>query len=342
MKAISIPEVKKIEIVDLPSPEIKNDNEVKIKLLYTGICGSDIHFYHGSLSVAVYPRIIGHEGVGIVTEVGKSVTKVKVGDYVVGEPLVACGECYSCLKGRPNACYTMQARGCHVDGCFAEEYIYPENIVHKVDTSVSPQHAALIEPYTIAAQSCFRGRVYENDWVWIIGAGPIGLTLADVAKNVYNAKVIITDLLDFRLDIAKQIGADYAINSKGIDVEAAIKEITGEFGPNVVIDAVCAPQTFEQAINIVSPGGRVVDLSFSDQKFSVPLVQITKKELDIVGARHQTFMFPKVIEWIEANKLHPDLLITEEFAFESVEEAFSLIEKNPDKVCKILLKWSDK
>ncbi len=339
MKAISVPEPKKIEIVDIPSPQINTPDDVKVKMLYTGICGSDIHFYHGTLSVAEYPRIIGHEGVGIVTEVGANVTKVKVGDHVIGEPLVSCGHCYSCKKGRPNACYTMKARGCHVDGCFAEEYVYPQDVVHKIGNNRSMQEMVLIEPYSIAAQVCFRGRISEGDWVWIIGAGPIGLTVADAAKNIYNANVIITDLIDSRLETAKKINVDHAINSKGIDIEQTIKDITGPYGPNVVVDAVCMPQTFQQAIKIASPAGRIVDLSFSDKEFSVPLVEITKKELDIVGARHQTHMFPKVIEWFETDKLHQELIITKEVPYTDILEAFELIEQKPDEVTKILLKW---
>ena len=339
IKCINVPQKMCVELIDVEAPNVVDPHDVKVKMLYTGICGSDLHFYHGTLSVAEYPRIIGHEGVGEVIAVGDAVTNIKIGDIVVGEPLVACGTCYSCQKGRMNACYTMKARGCHVDGCFAQEYIYPESVVHVIDPKLSLQHATLIEPYTIAAQSCFRGKVYENDWVWIIGAGPIGLTIADVAKNIYKANVIITDLIDSRLEIAKQMGVDHAINSKGLDIEKTIKDITGEYGPNVVIDAVCIPQTFEQAINIASPGGRVVNLSFSDQKFSVPLVQITKKELDVVGARHQTFMFPKVVEWMEQGKLHPEFLITKVLPYQSFQEAFTLIEKNPDQVCKVLLKW---
>ncbi|MGL4677620.1 MAG: zinc-binding alcohol dehydrogenase family protein [Brevinema sp.] len=339
MKAINVPHKKTIEIIDSISPTLQK-NEVKVKMKYTGICGSDIHFYHGTLPVAQYPRIIGHEGVGEIIALGSDVTKFKIGDIVVGEPLKACGECYSCKNGRPNACFTMKSRGCHVDGCFREETSYPEISVHKVPSSIALKDAALIEPYSIAAQVCYRTRVQKGDIFWVMGAGPIGLTIIDVAKNVYSAIVIATDLVDSRLELAKKLGADYTFNANLPNLEEEIKKITGGFGPNIIADAVCIPQTFAQAIRMAAPAGRVASLSFSPDLAQISALDITKKELDIVGCRHQTFRFPEVIKWFENKQVHPELLISHVFPFDQVKEGIALMENSPNQCCKILLDWT--
>lgn len=338
-KAINVPNKGQIEVIDSTSPTMAS-NEVKVKMKYTGICGSDMHFYHGTLPVAEYPRIIGHEGVGKIIAIGDQVTTFEIGDIVVGEPLKACGECYSCNNGRPNACFTMQSRGCHVDGCFRHETTYPEHSVHKISSAVPLQEATLIEPYSIAAQVCYRTRLQKNDYIWVMGAGPIGLTIIDVAKNIYNAIVIVTDLVESRLEIAKKLGADYVFNAKSVDVETEIKKVTGPMGPNVVADAVCLPQTFAHSIKMVAPAGRVASLSFSPDLAQISPLDITKKELDIVGCRHQTFRFPEVISWFEEKKVHPSLLISHVFPYEQVKTGFNLMEKNPNKCCKILLDWT--
>ncbi len=339
IKAISVPEKCQVEIIEVDSPAIENPTDVKVKMYMTGVCGSDMHFYHGTLAVAEYPRIIGHEGVGEVIEIGSAVKSVSVGDIVIGEPLLACGECYSCKMNRPNACFTMKSRGCHVDGCFREHTVYPEMSVHKIPSNVSLEDAALIEPYSIAAQACFRGRITSNDSVWIMGAGPIGLTIADVALNVYGANVIISDLVDSRLERAKKLGVKHVLNAKNVDVEAEVKNIAGAYGPNVILDAVCIPKTFEQAVKMVSPGGRVVCLSFSTDTVTIMPLDITRKELDIVGSRHQTYKFKEAISWFENKKIHPEVLVSSIFKYTQIKDALFLMENDLENSCKVLLDW---
>ena len=337
--AINVPVKGQIEVIKSESPAIESPTDVKVRMKVTGICGSDMHFYHGTLPIAQYPRIIGHEGVGEVIEIGSAVKNFKVGDIVVGEPLLACGECYSCKKGRLNACYTMKSRGCHLDGCFREETIYPEISLHKIPSNVRLEDAALIEPYSIAAQACFRAKVEKGDFVWVMGAGPIGLSIADVACNIYGAKVIITDLVDSRLEIAKKIGIQHTLNASNSNIEDEVKKITGEYGPNVVIDAVCISKTFEQAVRIVAPGGKVVCLSFAPDLVSISPLDITKKELDILGSRHQTYRFKEVVQWFGEKKVHPELLISHILPYNDVTKGISLMEKDPENCCKVLLDW---
>lgn len=340
IKAISVPEKNRIEVIESEAPTVANPDDVIVKMKVTGICGSDMHFYHGTLAVAKYPRIIGHEGVGEVIAVGSAVKDFKPGDIVVGEPLGSCGECPNCLKGRPNTCLNFVSRGCHVDGCFREITVFPAKVVHKVPSNISLEEATLIEPYSIAAQACWRGKLEKGDFIWVMGAGPIGLVIADVAANIYGATVIITDLVDSRLEIAKKLGIKHCINaSKVQDIEEEVKKITGPYGPQVVADAVCLPKTFEQAVRIASPGGRVISLSFGTEPVSIMPLHITAKELDIVGSRHQTYKFKEVISWFEKKLIHPKELISHVLPYQKVAEGIHLMETDPNHCCKVLLDW---
>ena len=338
MKAILVKEPGKIEISEREMPKIKNSDDVLIKIKAAGICGSDIHIYHGTSPVATYPRVIGHEMVGEVIEIGSDVKNIKKGDKVVVEPMIGCGNCYACKSGRPNACANLTVRGVHVDGGFQEFYVAPENSVYKFNNNIPWEEAAMIEPYTIADQITWRADVRPGDYVFIMGAGPIGLSVLEMAK-LKGGICIISDFNEKRLNVAKEIGADYVINPKHEDPIARVKEITNGMGSNVTIDAVCLPKTFEQAIEITSVAGRVMSLGFTKEVSEISQLSITLKELDIRGSRHQTFKFPHVVELFNENKLKADKLISNIINFRDINKALDLIENKPSEICKIVLKF---
>lgn len=336
MKALQVVKPKKMQLIEREIPKIEMDDDVIIKVKAVGICGSDMHIYNGTSPVATYPRVIGHEIAGEVVNIGKLVTNVKIGDKVVIEPMIGCGECYACKIGRPNACATLKVRGCHIDGGFQEYFKAPSKAVYKFDSKLSWETGAMIEPYTIAAQITWRADIKKNDIVFIMGAGPIGLCVLEMAK-LKGGKCIISDFNNMRLNIAKELGADYIINPSLDNPLEKVREITNGMGANVTIDAVCTPKTFEQAIKITSSAGRVMCLGFVKLPSEVMQLEITVKELDIKGSRHQTFKFPEVINLFNNKKLHPEKLISHIIKFEKVNEAFKLIEKHPEKTCKIVL-----
>ena len=156
MKGVQIVEPNKLQIVDLEKPQIDKENNVLVRMVAAGICGSDVGIYHGTNAAATYPRIIGHENLGIVEEIGESVTRVKVGDRVIIDQVTACGHCYACRKGRPNVCEHLQVRGVHIDGGYREYMAVPESDVYVLPDSLSYQDAVMIEPTTIAVQACSR------------------------------------------------------------------------------------------------------------------------------------------------------------------------------------------
>lgn len=339
MKAIQIPEAHQIKVLEVAEPTLEKDNEVKVKIKRVGICGSDMHIYHGTNPLATYPRIVGHEVAGEVIEVGNNVTKVSVGDHVVIEPISYCGECYACKSGRPNVCKEVSVFGVHEDGGMREFAVLPEKQIHAINADIDWDEAVMAEPYTIGAQATWRGNVQEDQTVFIQGAGPIGITVLKMAK-LRGATVIISDLTNERLEFAKENGADYTINPTEVNTVDKIYELTNNEGANVVIDAVGTPKTFELSVEVASPAGNVVTLGFDSTPSSIALMPITKKELTITGSRLQTDQFGKVIELINTKKLTHNGLVTHRFHIDDVKEAFEFIEKNPDKVRKAVIQFN--
>jgi L-gulonate 5-dehydrogenase len=336
MKAVQIPSAMEMEVIDIEKPVIRNPDEVQVKVKRVGICGSDMHIYHGTNPLATYPRIVGHEVAGEVVEVGSNVSGMKPGDHVVVEPIRYCGECYACRKGRPNVCQSLSVFGVHEDGGLREFFVLPEKQLHVVNSSLEWDEIVLAEPYTIGAQAVWRGAVVEGDTVFIQGSGPIGICILKMAK-LQGARVIISDLKQERLAFAKENGADEIINASEESVEDRVLELTDGEGPNVVIDAVCLPSTFELGVNLVSPAGTVVVLGFDERPSSIPQLPITKKEVTIVGSRLQTNQFEKVVSLLNVEKLQSNGFITHHFPISEVQEAFRYVEKNPDQVRKAVI-----
>lgn len=336
MKAVQIPKSMELVIQDLEQPAIINAQDVLVKVKRVGICGSDMHIYHGTNPLATYPRIPGHEVAGEVVEVGSAVKNLKQGDRVVVEPIRYCGECYACRKGRPNVCQSLSVFGVHEDGGMREFFVLPEIQLHVVDSELDWNEAVLAEPLTIGAQAVWRGDVQESDTVLIQGSGPIGICILKMAK-LQGAKVIMTDLEAERLAFAKENGADEVINAREVSVEEKVMELTDGEGPNVVIDAVCLPSTFELGVNVVSPAGTVVVLGFDERPSQISQLPITKKEVTIVGSRLQTNQFGKVVSLLNERKVKGNGFITHQFPLEQVKEAFSFVEKNPGEVRKAVI-----
>lgn len=338
MKAIQVVKANEMRLIEKDMPKIENDNEVLVKVMATGICGSDVHIYHGTSPVATYPRVIGHEVVGQVVEVGSMVSTLRIGDRVIMEPIEYCGECYACKQGRGNVCQDLKVKGVHVDGGFQEYICTSEEKLHVIPDEVSYKQAVMIEPYTIGCQANWRAGVLPGDIVLIYGAGPVGLIVLDTAKEL-GATCIISDINDQRLAFAKEFGADYTFNPLRDQVEEKVRELTGGMGANVVFDAVGIPAIFVNAIKIASVAGRVVSMAFTDEPTPISMLEITKKELNVVGTRHQTKKFKEVIENFASRIDKVDKLITHEFHFTEYEKAFKLSEDKNSNAGKIVLTY---
>lgn len=338
MKAARVISPKNLEICEVPMPEIKNSREVLIKVKSVGICGSDIHIYHGTNPVATYPRVIGHEIAGQIVQIGDEVSNFKVEDHVVVDPVINCGHCYACSVGRPNVCSNINIFGVHLDGGYQEYLVVPVENVHRISKQLSWEAAAMVEPFTISAEVVSRAAITSKDTVFIMGAGPIGLCILQAVKRI-GARCLISDLMDSRLEKAKEFGADIVINPTRQDVnEIVMKENNGQ-GVPVVIDAVCIPQTFEQALKLACPAGRVLVLGLTTTPSQVQQLDIMKKELDVRGSRLSNRKFPEVIEWFKNGEVRPEALVSHVFSFYDVKKAMEHAENNPSGTYKVILKF---
>ena len=340
MKAVKVIKPFKVEIVDVPKPEIKKDDDVIVKITSGGICGSDIGIWNGTNSLATYPRLIGHEFGGIVAEVGKGVTKVKIGDKVAVDPVISCGHCYACKIGRHNVCSTLEVMGVHRDGGFAEYVIAGENNIHKFNVDFDESLLGLVEPYTIGVEINNRGQIHKGDKVLIMGSGPIDICAMQVAKR-NGASVMMTDLVKERLDKAKSMGADEIVLISEENLEERIAAFTDGEGIPVIVDTVCIPSSLEQCVQLACPAGRIVVIGLKDKPSQIAMADITKKELTIVGSRLNCNCFDEVIAGFEDGSLNPEELKTKAFNYKDVMEALTLIKEHPQDVLKVVLQFED-
>jgi len=340
MKSIVVYGPGDLRVEDRDMPKLTAERNVLVKTMAGGICGSDIHMYHGTSPFAVYPVVIGHEVVGEVVEIGDNAGDIKVGDRVILEPIETCGKCYACRVGRPNVCESLKVRGVHVDGGFQQYFAAAADKLHKLPDDLPWEKAVMIEPFSIGAQICWRGDVRKDEYVLIFGAGPTGLSALENAKLI-GAKCIIADINSKRLEFAKSFGADHVIDSSQVDdLDKYIRTITGGESCNVVIDAVGIPKILEQAVELVSPAGRVVCVGFVADSASLPLVTLTKKEVTLVGSRLQTYQFAKCVKLFGEHDINTTRLITHVFDYTKIHEAIDLIENKPEQVGKIILQFN--
>jgi L-gulonate 5-dehydrogenase len=330
------PEV--LKVVQRNIPVVKDSNDVLIKVKRIGICGSDIHIFHGKNPFAVYPRVWGHEFTGEIVETGGDTRELSRGDRVVVEPIVSCGHCYACRQGRGNVCEQLKVMGVHIDGGCQEYVLVPASNVHKVPPQVPWDEAVLVEPFTIGAQACYRGNVQKGDVVLIMGAGTIGLTAAVMAK-LAEATVIISDLIPNKLRYAESLGVDFTINAKEENLFDKVKDITDGMGANITIDAVCNKKSFEDAVEITSAAGKIVELSFNEIPSDIAPMGIVKKELTICGSRLQTKRFPVVIDYLKQGKLPLKGFITGTFSLDEMSRAFDYVDKNNAIVRKAVISF---
>ncbi|KAE9634504.1 alcohol dehydrogenase catalytic domain-containing protein [Defluviitalea raffinosedens] len=336
MKAIQIEKPEVLKIIDIEKPEISEENNVLIKVTASGICGSDVGIYHGRNAAATYPRIIGHEIVGRVEDVGNNVSKLKVGDRVIIDQVVNCGECYACKKGRGNVCGNLHVRGVHIDGGYREYIAVPEDACYLLPDSLSDIEAVMIEPTTIAIQSCSRAELSEEDTLLLLGYGALGSSILKIAR-LSGAKIIVADIVDEKLKEALNNGADYTINILKEDVVAKAKELTGGYGPTVSIDAACTKDSLSILLKATGNAGRVITMGFSVDPTEVTQFMITSKELDVRGSRLQNKKFGEAIQLIQEGKLNLKGTVSHTFSYLDAQKAFDFIDSKDPSIRKIVL-----
>ena len=323
MRRIIIPEPNKItlEIVEelLPGP-----NEACIKIAYCGICGSDLHAFKGKHPFISLPATPGHEFSGIISALGNGDSDFRVGDRVTIEPSLVCGKCYNCRIGRYNICLNLKVMGCQSDGAMADYLVVPIDKVVPLPDNVTLKEAALAEPLAVGVHAAKRGGVLFNKNIVIIGAGMIGLsTLICVAKA--GAKnIIVTDLSDDRLKIARSLGATQTINASEIAPVEKILNIQPDEGIDIAFECVGIESSIRDAMDVVRKGGRVVVVGVFGDEVKVNMANVQDRELELIGTLMYTRRdFTEAVYMLSNASFSPELFITSVFPLDEPVEAFN-------------------
>nr|WP_314758724.1 zinc-binding alcohol dehydrogenase family protein [uncultured Lachnoanaerobaculum sp.] len=336
MKAIQIVKPGELRIIDMEKPHIDDKNNILVKMRAAGICGSDVGIYHGTNAAATYPRVIGHEMVGVVEEIGSNVKKLKVGDRIIVNQVVSCGECYPCRHNRGNVCDHLEVRGVHRDGGYREYMAVPEEDCYILPDNLSDADSVMIEPTTIAIQSLSRAEIEDDDVIFIIGCGALGSSILRIAR-LTNAKIIVGDIVDDKLNDALKNGAHYAVNLSHEDFEEKVKEYSNGRGPTVTIDAACTKDSLMNAIKVTGNAGRVITMGFSISPTEVNQFLITSKELDVRGSRLQNKKFGEAIKLINEGKIDLSGAVSHTFNYLDAQKAFDFIDSKDYSIRKIAL-----
>lgn len=332
MKALILEGVRQLRLGDWPEPAC-GATDVVLRPIAAGICAGDLQHYLGRNPYTKYPLIGGHEVCGTVVATGAAVTQVARGDLVVIEPVVGCGRCYSCRHGKPNCCVNFCLIGLHRPGGFAERCVAPAANVHRVPAGLDPLTASFAEPLTIGIHACRRGDVVAGDICLILGAGPIGLAILEVAR-ARGARAIVTDPNEERLAFARELGAETISANDRLAV--AVREQTKGDGADVVIEAAGTAATIQAAVDLVAPGGRVVIVGLAKDAVALDGFVFTRKEVNILGSRNSVGAFPEALALLASGSIRYPRVATKVPMWEGAP-VFARLDANPAALHKAVL-----
>ena len=329
---------KDIRIEEVPKPKVTN-NEVLVRVKAVGICGSELHAYEGISERRKPPLVMGHEFAGEIAEIGKVVKGLEKGDRVVVEPLIRCGVCEQCMRGQGNVCRNVKLVGLHVSGAFAEYVLVPAGNCHKLPDNVSFEEGSTVKPLAVGVHAVNRTPIKLGDTVVVIGAGIIGMMTLQAAKTAGAEKIFVTDVVDYRLDLAKKLGADVVINSRIEDPVKRVKELTNMKGADVALEAVGTQITVQQAMGMVGIGGRVTVIGMLEKTMSLGMLDAVVKELSIKGSYgFVSDDFKAALALISAGKANVKSMITNVLPLSDIAKGFELLHEKAEGVVKVVLK----
>ncbi|MHB1483726.1 MAG: NAD(P)-dependent alcohol dehydrogenase [Saccharofermentanales bacterium] len=324
----------KFTMVDETIP-IPGENEVLVKIAANGICGSDIHFFkEGRLGnfVVTTPYTPGHESCGTITALGPNAKGFEIGDRVVIEPGIPCGLCDHCKSGRYNLCGNVVFLSAPpINGTFCDYIAIRSDMVYKMPDEMTFEQGALVEPAAVAVHAVNRAGFINGASGVILGAGPIGLLVLQAFKAAGGGKAICIDLLDNRLEIAKKLGADVVINPKNNGMDA---ENIGD----VVFETAGSSKTTAMLYKLARPGGIAVQVGWPEKpEVGMNIADFLDKELTYIGVNRYANAFKTAISQISDGRIRTDLLMTQKFDFDHVEQAFRFAAENPRETIKVVV-----
>lgn len=341
-RAAFMTDLKQMDIREIPVPEPK-EKEVLVKLEYVGICGSDVHYYeHGKIGDFIVNGdfILGHECAGTVVAIGKGVKQLQVGDRVALEPGVTCGQCEFCKSGRYNLCPDVEFLATPpYHGCFENYIAFPENMAFKLPSSITTREGALVEPLSVGMHAAKQGGVTLGSSVVILGAGCIGLTTLLASKAFGAIDITVVDVIPKRLDKALELGATRVINAAEMDAVKLIYELTDGEGVDIVMETAGAVKTVQQTAYMVKRGGTVVLVGMAPQDIiEYNFAKLLGKEAEIKTVFRYRNIYPQAIKAMDEGLINVSGIVTHEYSFDEIAEAFDVNINRKNDVVKIIIK----
>ena len=345
MKAAFLTGIREIEIRDAPEPVLRRPEDVMVRIDAVGVCGSDIHYYaEGRIGSQVvrFPEVIGHECSGTVAAAGSAAGKLKIGQRVAIDPLLACGECDQCIAGRPHTCRRQKFLGCpgQATGALAEYLVMPAQCCYPVPASMSAAQAAMVEPLAVALHSLRLAPLNPGTRIAILGAGPIGLSVllaCRATQKDLESRVYVTDLIDDRVEAARQCGADWWGNPSHKDIRAAIGAHE-PLGLDVVFECAGQQETLDQAAALLKPGGTLLIVGIPElDRVSFDPHLLRRHELEVKSVRRQNNCVAPAIELIASGAVSVDPLVTHRFPLAETKSAFDLVASYGGGVIKAII-----
>lgn len=332
---------KEIVFHDIEKP-IPQKGQVLIRMMRLGICGSDIHVYHGTHPFTSYPITQGHEVSGVIEAVGPEVTALKVGQRVTVQPQVVCGECYPCRHGKYNLCEKLKVMGFQTTGMASEYFAVDAEKVLVLPENVGYDEGAMLEPLAVAVHAVRRFGEIKGADVAVLGAGPIGNLVAQVAKGMGARRVLITDVSDYRLELAQKCSADYVANTRSTDFGDAMLNAFGPDKADVIYDCAANDITMGQAIRYARKGSTIILVGVYAGMAHVDLAVLNDHELDLnTTMMYRQEDFETAIALVNEKKVQLRLLMSKHFAFKDFPAAYRYIDENREKTMKVLIDIDD-
>jgi 2-desacetyl-2-hydroxyethyl bacteriochlorophyllide A dehydrogenase len=338
-----------IRLGTVADPEVQPD-DVVVETEYAGICGTDLHIYRGEFHDRVrFPAITGHEFGGVIRDVGKNVKTLKAGDRVAVDPIISCHSCPACLSGHINACRTLKLLGVDLDGGFGQYVAMPASRAFPLPDNVPMTHVPMVEMYGLGHHILQRGQVQPGETVAILGVGKLGLSVLDVlCHSAGPAWTIVADVQPFRLDTARKLGAEYAIDVTQDDPVKRVIDLTDGVGVDCVIECVGHYRVVEgreaplaQAVKMIRNGGRIVTAGLGEPSSSVHFKTLVIKEAQIIASRVTLGEFPRALRLMSKGLLHPELLVTDQMALRDITAAFAKVDRDDPGTIKVVLNVRD-
>jgi len=346
MKAMQLTALRQLQLCEVDDPSLTQPEDVLIRMQAVGVCGSDVHYYNSGRigsQIVQFPFTVGHEGAGIVEAVAPGVTRVRPGDRIAVEPAISCRQCDQCRQGREHTCRKLRFLGCpnQAPGCLSEYIVMPQQCCFVIPATMSAAEAAFSEPLAIGVYAVQQSMALAGKSVGILGCGPIGMSVLLPARRQGAGKIYVTDKIDRRLQLARELGATWTGNVDTTDVVGAISAAEPEL-LDVVFECCGQQDAVDQAMHLLKPGGKLMLIGIPPEldNWRFPVDKLRHKELCIQNVRRQNHCLQPTLDMISTRDFDVNALITHHFDFADTAAAFELVESYGDGVVKAMIHYA--